>query len=246
MRLTISSSTDRRSASSLHMHTATTLLNLMWVDPGSFQDLVTRVPGSHAVAMPATTTAATNARHPRMCASMAASLRLELERRPELAEPLELGDGAPRAGAPTRTARTARTARVPRSAWSRPSSDDDAAPREHRDRPPGELAPLVGRVADLVVEHRGGDADAPVGVPEGEVRVRAHRDRPLARDRARRASRDWSRRGRRTRCSESRPVRDALREEQGEPELDPRHAVGHVLEGRAARPSGACPTASKR
>src|SRR6185312_5835658 len=59
--------------------------------------------------------------------------------------------------------------------------DDDATAAHHDDRPAGDLAAFVGRVADIVVQVLPTDGDVLVGIPDREVGVRADGDRALAR-----------------------------------------------------------------
>src|SRR5262245_53076907 len=97
---------------------------------------------------------------------------------------------------------------------------DDASPRDYRDRPPRELPPLIGGVAHTVVKQGCRDVDAPAGIPEGEVRVRAQGDRALAGVEPVELRVVGGAEG--DELVERQPARaDPLGEEQGESELEP-------------------------
>ena len=86
----------------------------------------------------------------------------------------------PRAGAPTRRGAAGTNCAAAGLGVEPALLDDDPPAGDHRDRPARELAALVRGVADAVVEHGGRDADPALGIPEGEIRVAADRDRSLA------------------------------------------------------------------
>src|SRR5712691_4098368 len=108
--------------------------------------------------------------------------------------------------------------------------DDDAAARQYRDRPAGEAHPLIGGVADIVVDLGGADRHLALRVPDRDVGVAADRDRPLPRVEA--IELGVVGRGQRDKAVEvDPPLADTLGKQQGHAQFYAGYAVGGVLEG---------------
>src|SRR5687768_1990034 len=108
--------------------------------------------------------------------------------------------------------------------------NDDATTAEHRLRPARIDMALVGRVADCVVHHGIVDALLDLGIPDGDVGIGADGDGALARVQAVHA-RMVGRRQRDELIEAQALLQHAFGRQDRQPHLDPRDAVGHLLEG---------------